>query len=121
MTYKIMDGSHDLVDDPWAESPYQMPGSEDFFHVASHKTADFSWADFYAWYSPGARMFFWDGQTGCSCNQWEIDGIGDLQNGSREDLLRSFQAWARDDGGGKWYGVDPIAISQEIRDFEIPS
>ena len=121
MAYEIEDEGTKIVDPPWADDRTQMPGTEDFVHVASHVTHDYEWADFHAWYAPTARRFFWDGQTGCSCYSWEVENIGDLKDGNRDDLLRSFRAWVSDKGGAKYYGVDPTEVSTAIRDFRIPS
>lgn len=118
MYYITSDGTSRLVKDPWAGDYEQMPGTEDFVPVLFVDEGGYEWAEFHAWYSPGQRRYFWSGQTGCSCFSYEVSSLGDLQVGSRDDLLRSIKEWVEDDA--KCYGVDGIAVMQAARDFKEP-
>lgn len=107
-----------LVEDKWCKEPTAMPGTEDFMHVTSLDAGGYEWAEFHAWYSPRQRRYFWSGQTGCSCYSYVVDSLGDLQVGSRDDLLRSIHEWVQEDA--QYYNVDGIALQQQVRDFREP-
>ena len=48
------------------------------------------WSEFMAYWSPAARRYFWDEQSGCSCYGWEFEEAADgWENGDRAALLRA--------------------------------
>ena len=82
----------------WAEYDiYEaMEGSEDWQHVVSLVGGGgYDWTELHAFYSPSARRFFWHGATGCSCTYWGSGlTVGDFEDGDRDALLRSLEAFA---------------------------
>jgi len=98
----------------------RIAGTEDWVEVAclSDSGGDaYSWSDFNVFYSPSARLFFWHGDSGCSCNAWD-DGIGsaaDFENGDREAVVRAWKRFVED-----YYLKEPDRASgvAEIRAFE---
>lgn len=73
----------------------RMPGTKDFQPVIVCRGGEmYEWDDFYAWYSPTARTYYWEYQAGCSCNEFELYDIGSMSAGSRDDLARAFREWA---------------------------
>lgn len=77
-----------------------MPGTDDWVVVAelSDGGGAYEWSEFKAFYSPKARRYFWHGDTGCSCNGWGeyITNADGFENGSREDVLRSWKAFTEE-------------------------
>ncbi|UJQ87193.1 hypothetical protein SEA_BAILEYBLU_55 [Arthrobacter phage BaileyBlu] len=73
-----------------------VPGTEDFIAVHDFYGGGYDWSSFHAYYSPSARRFFWYTDSGCSCYgpMESVDSIGDFEVGSREDLIRAWNAWA---------------------------
>lgn len=118
MYYISDDGTSRLTSNPLLRDSEQMPGTEDFVPVLSLDEGHYEWAEFHAWYSPGQRRYFWLGQTGCSCYSYEVSSLGELQVGSRDDLLRSIHEWVQ--GEAQYYNVDGIAAQQAARDFKEP-
>lgn len=118
MYYITSDGTSRLVKGPWTGDYEQMPGTEDFVPVLSVDEGGYEWAEFHAWYSPGQRRYFWSGQTGNSCYSYEVSSLGELQVGSRDDLLRSIHEWVQREA--QYYNVDGIAAQQAVRNFKEP-
>lgn len=55
------------------------------------------WESFAAW-TDGAR-YFWFSDAGCSCSGpgEEIHSLADMENGSKDDLIRAYSRWASED------------------------
>lgn len=53
------------------------------------------WNEFYAWVDGSGRIFWWSG-SGCSCSSPsdDISTVDDLENGSRDGVLRAYKAWS---------------------------
>lgn len=53
--------------------------------------SDYEWDEFASFYDPITRMFYWLEGSGCSCSWlWEdINSVGDLNIGRKEELLRA--------------------------------
>jgi hypothetical protein len=68
--------------------------------------AGYEWHEFYGWYSPSARQYYWLWGSGCSCNDIGdgIYGVGDfahgdyaaIRHGLREHLDYSYNMTAND-------------------------
>jgi hypothetical protein len=79
----------------FSNEKHRMPGTKGFQPVITcHGGAMYEWDDFYAWYSPAERRYYWGYQSGCSCNAFELYDIADMRFGTREDLARAFREWA---------------------------
>jgi len=77
----------------------RIPGTDDWVETA--KLGDqggYEWTDFNAYYSPSAHLYFWHGDSGCSCNSWNdgISSAADFENGGRNDLLRAWESFAKE-------------------------
>lgn len=70
---------------------------------------DYEWDEFASFYDPVTRMFYWVASSGCSCyGLWdEINSIGDLSVGRKEELLSA----AAEYSGGRY-----DSQFQELRD-----
>ena len=97
---------------------HQLPGTEDWAVVAHLFYGDYEWCEFNAFYSPSEHRYFWNGDYGCSCNSW-IEGVSSSEsfaNGSRDDLLRAWRAFAEDNT----YKISPSSYqrgAETIRRF----
>lgn len=70
---------------------------KDFVKVIEYYDGLYDWEAFAAYYSPSERQYFWCEDYGCSCNfPFEIvESVDDLYNGSKEDLLRAWNKFAK--------------------------
>ena len=68
---------------------------QDWVEVVELGYWDYDWDRFESYYSPSARRFFWDHQSGCSCYDWEDPGEGGWMSGDRRALMDA----VRDYGG----------------------
>ena len=57
---------------------------------------DYEWDEFAGFYDPETRMFYWAEGSGCSCyGLWdEINSIGDMQVGRKEEFLSAASAFS---------------------------
>ena len=76
----------------------EIPGTSDFRTVIEATAYEsYEWAEFHAWYSPSARQFFWSGQSGCSCNMFEIPAtIDGMENGSKQDMINALRSFMQE-------------------------
>ena len=76
----------------------EIPDTEDFRTVIKATAYEsYEWAEFRAWYSPSARQFFWSGQSGCSCNMFEIPStIDGMENGSKQDMINALRRFMQE-------------------------
>lgn len=76
----------------------RIPGTEDWVEVAelADSGGGYDWTIFNVYYSPSARLYFWHGDSGCSCNAWEdgVSSAADFENGDRDALARSWDRFA---------------------------
>ena len=73
--------------------------SADWQHVVSIDPGlGYDWATLHAFWSPSARLYFWHGDGGCSCNGWgdDICTEADMKSGDRNALLRAIREFAED-------------------------
>ena len=91
------DSSTSRVD--WGDYAYGMdkkglPG--DWVHVVSLVWGSYEWAGLHAFYSPKDRLYFWYGDSGCSCNGWgdDINSVADFSNGDRAALRAALKGFA---------------------------
>lgn len=68
-----------------------LPGSENFAEIFTAWGGDYEWAEFRCWYDTQAHVFYWLGQSGCSCHDFGVDSLGDLSAGSRADALAALK------------------------------
>lgn len=92
----------DIVRDPdsW-EAGSLIPDTEGFVEVVSVGGGGYDWAEFNCWYDTTSGQYYWDGQSGCSCDTFEIwGGLGGLESGDRAAAIRglkSFLGWGSHD------------------------
>lgn len=89
-----------------------VEGAEDFKNVIDYSGVDAidTWDKTVAWYSPSQRKYFWSSQSGCSCDYFAVSSVRDLQNGSKQDLLREIKE--------RSIGEDKGVNTQKIMDFK---
>lgn len=75
-----------------------LQGTADWVSVVEMGSGGYEWNEFKAFYSPSQRMYFWKGDSGCSCNSWDDDvySQSDLENGDKDSLLRAWERYAKD-------------------------
>ena len=84
-----------MKDTDW--NPEEIPGTEDFRLVIKATAYEsYEWAEFLAWYSPSSRKYFWSGQSGCSCNMFEIYKLDNLENGSKQDMVNALRRFMQE-------------------------
>lgn len=67
--------------------------AQDWTEVVELGYWDYSWQTFRSHYSPSARRYFWDSQSGCSCYGWEDPGVGGWESGDRQALMRAVREY----------------------------
>lgn len=100
--------------------PHDLP--TDWQHVLSISDgAGYEWSEFYAFYSPTARRFFWSGGSGCSCSGWgdDLKRETDFENGSKADLERAARDFL-DDNSYDFTPADGIAAMETLRRWRKP-
>lgn len=92
--------STDKVD--WNDYSYrlgEMGLPDNWVHVVSLVGGSgYDWADLHAFYSPKERLYFWHGDSGCSCWGWgyDINSVADFNNGDRAALRAALKGFAED-------------------------
>lgn len=97
---------------------HRIEGTEDWQIVGEFGSGGYEWNEFKCFYSPSARMFFWKGDSGCSCNSWsdDIHSVADFEVGDKIALLR---AWARyaEDNSYEYTFEDYLKGAEKIRGY----
>ena len=86
---------------PWRFGNNKLPdGLADLKSVCSIVSGGgYDWEEFRVFWSPTARMYFWLGEAGCSCNGWgdALYSLSEMENGqAKSDVIRAIRAWASD-------------------------
>jgi hypothetical protein len=99
----------------------RLTGTEDWVTVADLGEGGYEWAIFRAFYSPSARRYFWHGDAGCSCNDWneDLSTSADFENGDKNAMLRAWETFTK--AHSYDFGVSEYQSGVgEIRSFKEP-
>lgn len=105
----------DIVGDsgvPWSDL---LEGTENFVLVTTIGGGGWDWTEFRCWYDTEARIYHWSGQSGCSCNSFEVWSTGDLENGDRSAAIKAARASA---SGCMITDMDAQEGAARIRNFD---
>lgn len=91
----------------------------DFVPVVSVDLGEsYEWDEFYAWYSPSRRAYFWISGSGCSCNSIhdDVGSLDDFENGrARSDVMAALNAYF--DSRYRVSNSDRAAALYEVNSF----
>lgn len=91
----------------------------DWQGVTSISAGGWEWARMEVNYSPSARRYFWDWQSGCSCNGWEDpESVDEWENGDRAAAIRAIDSFGHYDEDEKMLTADKIVSKMAIRNFK---
>lgn len=106
-----------MIINDWGGSDH-TPGTEDWVEVASYGGGGgYEWAVWRCWWSPSANRYFYDGDSGCSCNSWEPpkQASGFDFTDSKDGLVKALEAFAE-----SHYEKSALELVSEIRAFKKP-
>lgn len=99
-------------------STEHTPGTEDWIEVAAYDSGGgYEWAIWKCWWSPSARRYFYDGDSGCSCNAWEPPKVGSAFTycETKPQLVEALKSFADD-----YYEPKALRLIDEIHRFTKP-
>lgn len=83
----------------WAWDKSKLAEAADWVTVVEiGDGGSYDWTDFYSWYSPSERRYFWGSGSGCSCNSFTDDysSVADFENGDRAALMAGIRRFAEE-------------------------
>lgn len=66
-----------------------LEGTEDFVEVTTIGGGGWEWSEFKCWYDMRTGIYYWSLQGGCSCNSFDVHGLGALENGNRAAAIKA--------------------------------
>ena len=100
------------------DEPSQLP--DNWLHVVSMDVGGYEWSTLHAFYSPTARLYFWYGDSGCSCNSWgdKVHSEADFENGDKDALKRALSRFA--DSTYSFRPSDLLDAAETVNQFQPP-